>query len=109
MPTLTEPEFRRRIADYVERIHRNDDLTLDDHLEIARLWNTLGNDERLRRDPVSTRFFELVRDDVTPRMIDALQMETGRGYALHSTTHDMVLGGVLDERHRYLLAAGSEE
>lgn len=100
MLELTRAEFDERIRSWIERLEAAGAVSIDDYLELGRLWNTLYADPPRAAGGVNPRFMELARTNL-PKMTAALDMTVGRGFAWTSQTHDLVLGGGLDERYRY--------
>jgi hypothetical protein len=100
MQDITVAELDHQVQAWAQRLAAGDPPTAADYLAIGRLWNTIQATPALQAAPARRDFVDLVTQHIQT-MAAALNMTAGRGFALTSTDHDFVLGGVLDERHRY--------
>jgi hypothetical protein len=103
---LSREAFYRAVEEYSSAILSGRALSIDECLEIGRLWNTVLHDTDLQTEGEGKRFFELVRDRALPQLIATLHMSVGRGYSFHSDDFDFELGGILAERYRYRVESG---
>jgi hypothetical protein len=98
---ITLADFNKLIETYLNDIKQGQKFTKDDYLAIGRIWNSMNHYTSLQATSDGKRFYELVRDTVMDRIVEALNMKVGRGYSFHSKEYDFVLGGTMDKRHRY--------
>lgn len=98
--TITLREFNEAIEAFIAAIEEGKVFTHEDYLQMGHLWNTILHYPNLMSGPTGKKFYELVRDEVIPKMVTALQMEVSRGLSFYSQRYDFRLGGPMDGRPR---------
>jgi hypothetical protein len=98
---ITEAEFFDKINTYAGALENDQELSVQEYILIGFLWNTLTYNEPLMQSISGKRFHTVVWGKGIPRMIDKLNMETGRGYSFHSKEFDFTLGGTMEPRYRF--------
>jgi hypothetical protein len=98
---ITLNEFNHKIEEYTKALEHGSELSVEDYISIGYLWNTLANDKTLMESISGKRFYEIVRDNAIPKMVEKLKMKVSRGYSFHSKEFDFVLGGIMQARFRY--------
>ena len=99
---LSKKEFILLLQQYLALMDTKSSLKDDDYLKIGYMLNTISKYPQLKEDNIARQFMKVGGSpDMTVKMVIALAMEIGRGFAYASTKYDFVLGGVLDEKYSY--------
>jgi hypothetical protein len=101
LPALTPGEFHERIALFRSLLGSTQPLTKEQAAEAIRLWNTAAYYPALANAAPGAEYIEQVRQKFAERVAPALEMDVGKGFALHSDELDLTFGGNLPEGSRY--------
>ncbi|MEY8760248.1 hypothetical protein [Chryseobacterium tongliaoense] len=96
-------EYHNIIKKYSKDIDDRKRFTPNEYLIIGKLWNTICYYAKLQSTNDGKKFYRLVRDVLIPEMIKALDMTVSRGYSFYSEKYDFTLGGILEERFRFII------
>lgn len=101
MDTVSLAEFEDRVVRAMQPPDNAEAQPTAYYLELCKLWNTVLHYETLQNGPPFNRFYLWVRDERLPDVVEALNMNVARGFALYAPEHDVYLGGVEAPQYRY--------
>ena len=93
-------EFRSLVAGYLDRA-ADCELTVEDCITMARLWNTIESAQLAGDDELYRRYHSVFFPSRIDRVAKCLNALPTKGMALYSKEHDLYIGGPPHPRSRY--------